>query len=164
MDGEEVCAGGIATGDDQVGSDVALVAEEVLLEHGHDGDDTWFPPGGQRVEFEVGGDDGGGEFGVGGGAGAGAPDLGGDVVQLLAVLPGGVALVWELEAGTSGAHLVGYDGPGCSSGVCGDDNAAIVQTADDGCSGRCSFGERHALRVEGEVSVVIAEVEARHDG
>ena len=32
------------------------------------------------MEFEVGGDDGGGEFGVGGCARAGAPDAGGDVV------------------------------------------------------------------------------------
>ena len=38
------------------------------------------------MEFEVGSDDGGGEFGVGGCAGAGAPDAGGDVVEFFAVL------------------------------------------------------------------------------
>ena len=38
------------------------------------------------MEFEVGGDEGGGEFRVGGCAGAGAPDLGGDVVEFFAVL------------------------------------------------------------------------------
>lgn len=40
VDGEEVGAGGVAAGDDEVGTDVALVAEEVLLEHGHAGDDA----------------------------------------------------------------------------------------------------------------------------
>ena len=84
--GEEVGACGVAAGDDEVGADVALVAEEVLLEHGHAGDDTGFAAGGEGVQFEVGGDEGGGEFGVGGGAGAGAPDLGGDVVEFFAVL------------------------------------------------------------------------------
>jgi hypothetical protein len=38
------------------------------------------------VQFEVGGDEGGGEFGVGGGAGAGTPDLRRDVVEFLTVL------------------------------------------------------------------------------
>jgi hypothetical protein len=42
--------------------------------------------GGRPVEFQVGGDERGRELGVGGGAGAGAPDLRGDVVELLAVL------------------------------------------------------------------------------
>jgi hypothetical protein len=79
-------AGGIAAGDYEVCADVALVAEEVLLEEGHDGDHAWFAAGGEGVEFEVGGDDGGGEFGVGGGSCSGAPDLRGDVVELLAVL------------------------------------------------------------------------------
>lgn len=70
----------------EIRADVALVAEEVLLQHGHDGDDAGFAAGGEGVQLEVGGDEGGGELGVGGGAGAGAPDLGGDVVELLAVL------------------------------------------------------------------------------
>lgn len=38
------------------------------------------------MKFEVGGHEGGSEFGVCGCACAGAPDLGGDVVELLAVL------------------------------------------------------------------------------
>ena len=40
------------------------------------------------MQLEVGGDYGGGELGVRGGARAGAPDRGGDVVELLAVLVG----------------------------------------------------------------------------
>jgi len=40
------------------------------------------------VEFEAGGDQGGGEFGVGRCAGAGAEDGRGDVVELFAVLGG----------------------------------------------------------------------------
>lgn len=38
------------------------------------------------MELELGTDNGGGEFRVGCGTGAGTPDLGGDVVQLFAVL------------------------------------------------------------------------------
>lgn len=81
-----MCAGGVAAGYDEVCADVALVAEEVLLEHGHDGDDTRLAAGGEGVELEVGGDDGGGEFGVCGGTGTCTPDLRRDVVELLAVL------------------------------------------------------------------------------
>ena len=84
--GEEVRARGVAARNDEVGADVALVAEQVLLQHGHAGDDAGLAAGGEGVQLEVGGDDGGGELGVCGCSGAGAPDLGGDVVQLLAVL------------------------------------------------------------------------------
>ena len=77
---------GVAACYHEVRADVALVAEEMLLQHCHDGDDAGFTAGGEAVEFEVGGDEGGGEFGVGCGAGAGAPDLGGDVVEFFAVL------------------------------------------------------------------------------
>ena len=76
----------VTPSDDEVGADVALVAVEVLFQHCHDGDDAGFAAGGEGVEFEVGGDEGGGEFGIGGGAGARAPDLGGDVVEFFAVL------------------------------------------------------------------------------
>ena len=88
VDGEEVGAGGVDAGDDQVGADVALVLEQVLLQEGHAGDDAGLPAGGQGVQLELGGDEGGGELGIGGGSGTGAPDLRGDVVQLLAVLVG----------------------------------------------------------------------------
>lgn len=101
VDGEEVGARGVDPRDDEVGADVALIAEEVLLEHGHAGDDAGLASRGHGVQLELGGDEGRGELGVGGGAGAGAPDLGGDVVKLLAV-------------------LVGDDGARCGSGVCGN--------------------------------------------
>lgn len=105
VDGEEVGARGVAAGDDEVGADVALVAEQVLLEEGHAGDDAGLAAGGERVQLELGGDEGGGELGVGGGAGAGTPDLGGDVVKLFAVLVGddgargGSRIGSNLEAG-----------------------------------------------------------------
>lgn len=86
MDGEQVGACWIATGYDQVGTNVALIAEEMLLEHGHAGYDAWFAAGGEGVEFEVGGYEGCREFGVGCSAGAGAPNLRRDEVQLLTVL------------------------------------------------------------------------------
>lgn len=77
---EERCPGGVDPGNDEVGADVALVLEEVLLEHGHAGDDAGFAACGEGVQFEIGGDEGCGEFGVRSSAGAGAPDLGGYVV------------------------------------------------------------------------------------
>jgi hypothetical protein len=83
-----VGAGGIAACDDKVGANVALVAEEVLLEQGHAGDDAGLAASGEGVQLELGGDEGRGELGISGGAGAGAPDLRCDVVQLLAVLVG----------------------------------------------------------------------------
>lgn len=84
--GEEAHTGGVHAGHDEVGADVALVSEEVLLQHRHHGDDAGFPARREGVEFEVGGDEGGGEFGVGGGACSGTPYLGGDVVEFFAVL------------------------------------------------------------------------------
>ena len=86
MDSEEADTCGVNARNDEVGTDVSLVAEEVLFEHCHAGDDAGLAACGKRVQFEVGGDDCGREFGVGGRAGAGAPDVGGDIVKLFAVL------------------------------------------------------------------------------
>ena len=46
VDGEEMAACGVAAGYDQVGANVTLVAEQMLLEHGHDGGDTGLASGG----------------------------------------------------------------------------------------------------------------------
>jgi hypothetical protein len=81
------------------------------------------------MELEVGGDDGGGELGVGSSSGACTPDLGGDVVQLLAVLRIDVLaseLITSYWMVLSPAYLVGDDGSACRSGISGDDYAAIV--------------------------------------
>lgn len=86
-------AGGIAPCDDEIGADVSLVAEQVLLEHCHNGDDAGLAAGRQGVQLDVGGDEGSREFGVCGGAGAGAPDLRGDVVELFAVLWSALAIL-----------------------------------------------------------------------
>jgi hypothetical protein len=86
VNGEKMTAGGVNAGNDQVCADVALVAEEVLLQHRHARYYPRLAAGGEAVQLEVGGDDGGGKLCVGGGTGSGTPDLGGDVVQLLAVL------------------------------------------------------------------------------
>lgn len=84
--GKEVGTGGVYAGNDEVGTDVALVPEEMLLEHGHAGDDAGFAAGGEGMQLEVGRYDGGGELCVGGCTGTSTPDVRGDVVQLLAVL------------------------------------------------------------------------------
>ena len=86
VDGKEMCAGGVNACNDEIGADVALVAEEMLLEHCHACYDAGLAAGGEGVQFEVGGDDGGGELCVCGSSGAGTPDVRGDVVELLAVL------------------------------------------------------------------------------
>lgn len=86
VDGEEMCASGVNTGNDEVSANVTLVAEQVLFQHGHAGNDAGLAAGGEGVQFEVRGDDGGGELGVGGGTGTRTPNVRGDVVEFLAVL------------------------------------------------------------------------------
>jgi hypothetical protein len=100
MNGEEANARGVDAGDDEIGADIALVAEEVLFQHGHDSDDAWGPAGGQGVEFEVRGDESSGEFGVSGCAGAGAEDRRGDVMELFAVLMKEWEFSFSLGGGT----------------------------------------------------------------
>lgn len=88
VNGEEVGAGGVDAGDNQVGANVALVAEQVLLEQRHAGHNAWLAARRQRMQLQVGRDQRCRELGVGGSAGARAPDLRRDVMQLLAVLVG----------------------------------------------------------------------------
>lgn len=83
---EESDAGGVNASYDEVGADVACISEEILFQHRHARNDAGFSASGEGVQFQVGGDQGGGEFGVGGCASAGAPYLGGDVVEFFAVL------------------------------------------------------------------------------
>lgn len=49
MHGEEMCARGIDTCNDEIGANVSLISEKVLLEHGHAGGDAGWSAGGQRV-------------------------------------------------------------------------------------------------------------------
>jgi len=86
VDGEEMCAGGVNTSNDEVSANVTLVAEQMLLQHGHAGNDAGLAAGGEGVQFEVRGDDSGGELSVGGGTGTSAPYVRGNVVEFLAVL------------------------------------------------------------------------------
>jgi hypothetical protein len=83
-----VRAGGVHARDDEVGADVALVAEQVLLEHRHAGHYAGLAAGREGVQLQLRADQGGCELGVGGRARARAPDVGRNVVQLLAVLVG----------------------------------------------------------------------------
>lgn len=86
MHGVQSRACRVHAGNDQVRADVALVSEEVLLQHCHAGDHAGVAACRERVQFDIGADEGGGELGVGGCTGSGTPDLRGDVVKFLAVL------------------------------------------------------------------------------
>jgi hypothetical protein len=59
-------------------------------------------------------------------------------------------------------YLVCYYGATGGSCVCGNNHAAVEETAHNGgsCAGR--LGEWHTLRVEGCIAVVVGEVEAAH--
>lgn len=59
-------------------------------------------------------------------------------------------------------YLVCYYRPACGSGVCRNNNAAIVETANNGRTGAGRFRKRYTLCMEGEVSVVVGKVKARH--
>lgn len=72
--------------DDQVGTDMSLVSEEMLFEHCHASDDSRFTACRESMEFEVGGDECSGKFSVGGCAGTGTPDLRGYIVEFLTIL------------------------------------------------------------------------------
>lgn len=86
MHGVQPSACGVHACDYQVRSDVALVSEEMLFQHCHASNHARVAACGERVQFDIGADQGGGEFGVGGCTGSGTPDLRGDVVEFLAVL------------------------------------------------------------------------------
>ena len=86
MDGKETNSRGIDAGHDYICPNVALVAEQVLLEHSHDCDNTRGPAGGERVKLKAGGDQGCSKLGVGCGPGTGAEDGRRDVVQFFTIL------------------------------------------------------------------------------
>lgn len=58
----------INSSNDKVRPDVALVAEQVLFKECHACHNAWLAAGRQRVEFEGGGDEGGGKFCASGGS------------------------------------------------------------------------------------------------
>lgn len=61
-------------------------------------------------------------------------------------------------------YFVGDNGTTGCSRISGDDHPSIVKTSNNGRARAGGFGEWHALCVQNVVSVVVAEVEARHDG
>jgi hypothetical protein len=86
VNGEQADARGVDARHDEVRADVALVAEQVLLEHGHAGDDAGLAARRERVQLQLRRDERRCEFRVGRRPGARAPDLRRDVMELLAVL------------------------------------------------------------------------------
>lgn len=53
VDGKEVCTGGIAPSNDEVCANVTLVSEEMLLEHGHAGDNARLATCGKGVKLKL---------------------------------------------------------------------------------------------------------------
>lgn len=84
--GEEVGARRVDAGDDEVRADVALVPEQVLLQHGHAGDDAGLAARREGVQLQLRRDERRRELCVCRRARSRAPDVGRYVVQLLAVL------------------------------------------------------------------------------
>lgn len=119
---------------------MALIPEEMLLEEGHAGHHAGFPASGERVKLELRRYEGGCKLGVRRSTGTSAPNLGRNIMQLLAVLVS--------DDGTTGGTGVGCD----LSRICisvmvlglgrklyiTDHNAPIVYTSDDG--GTCAGG------------------------
>lgn len=62
------------------------------------------------------------------------------------------------------AHLVCYYRAAGRTGICRNHDAAIKETADNGCSCAGGLGKRDTLGVEGRIAVVVGEVEAAHGG
>ena len=118
-----VRSGGIDAAQDESGGDVALVTEQHALEHGTGGNDAALgSPHVHPEELELARYELGGLLGVGGGAGPAAVDVGGEVVDLLAVLVG---------------HLRAAGGPGVGA----KDDAVLVDEADDGGARLGGHGE-----------------------
>ena len=53
------------------------------------------------------------------------------------------------------SYLVCDYGAAGSTSIGGNDNTSIVESADDGGTGRCGLRERNASGVEGKVTVVV---------
>lgn len=86
VDGVEPNASRVNTSNNEIGADIALVTEKMLLQHCHACNHAWGTAGREGVKFEVRADKVGGEFGVGGGTRTCTPDLRGYFVEFLAVL------------------------------------------------------------------------------
>ena len=123
VDLEHMRSGGIDATQDESGGDLALVTEQHALEHGTGGDDAALgSPHVHPEELELARYQLGGLLGIGGGAGPAAVDVGGKVVDLLAVLVG---------------HLRAAGGPGVGA----KDDAVLVDEADDGGARLGGHGE-----------------------
>ncbi len=142
-DSEELRARGVKAAEDERRADLPLVLEQALLEHRHRRDHPWFPACGELVELHVGRDELRDELGVRRSSRTAAPDVVGDVVDLLAV-------------------LVRDDRAFCSTRIRTEHDPVLVNQSDDRRTRRSRLGQRHACR-PGEVDVppMVAEVEAR---
>jgi hypothetical protein len=60
-----------------------------------------------------------------------------------------------VAVGSQAMYLVCYYGTTGGASVGGDDNTSIVKSTDNGGTGGCGLGKRHASCVEGKVAVVV---------
>jgi hypothetical protein len=67
---------------------------------------------------------------------------------------GGVSEL-SVGVGSQATYLVCYYGTAGGASVGCDDNTSIVESTDDGGTGGCGLGKRHASCVKGKVAVVV---------
>lgn len=73
-------------------------------------------------------------------------------------------LLKQYEEKLSSTYLVCHYGSRGSSCVRSYDDAAVENAANDGGSGAGGLGQRHSASMESPISLMMTEVEARHDG
>jgi len=123
-DSEQMRTSDIHATKDECGTNMALVSEEHLFEHGHGGYHPGLPAGREGVEFDVGRDEGCREFGICGCTSTTAANVLRDVMNLELV----ICKEWmeRLSSAHLFAVLVCYDRTLSSSRVGSKDDAIFV--------------------------------------
>lgn len=94
---EESNAGGIDASNDEICTDMALVAEQMLLQHRHTGDNARRATSGESMKLKIRGDECCSEFGICSGTSTSAPDLRSNEVKLFAVLYKSISMMKSMR-------------------------------------------------------------------
>lgn len=80
VDGKETNSRGVNSSDNEIRADVSLISEEMLFEHRHARHHSRLASGGEGMELQLRGDEGGGKLGVRSRSGSSTPYLRRDVM------------------------------------------------------------------------------------